>query len=363
MFTAQDHQFMAQALRLARLGLRSTRPNPAVGCVLVRGNGFVGEGWHKKAGGPHAEIHALQMAGEQARGATAYVTLEPCSHTGKTGPCADALIEAGVAKVIAAVKDANPEVAGRGLAKLEAAGIETACGLMEAEAAAINTGFFKRMQTGRPRVFAKIASSLDGKTAMAPGESKWITGPAARQDVQRLRASACAIVTGIGTVLADDPQLNVRDEELLAQLPSQPMRVILDSQLQCPADAYMFKTAGRVVIMTTDAGLPKQQALLDAGAEVLSLGQTISVSAVLEWLGGQQCNNVMLEAGATLNGAFLNAGVLDEVVLYQASHIMGDGARGLFHLPELTEMAERKAFSLNDVRQFGDDLRLTFVPS
>lgn len=351
---------MAQALRLARLGQRSTRPNPAVGCVIVRGNGVVGEGWHKQAGGPHAEIHALQMAGDAGQGATAYVTLEPCSHTGKTGPCADALIAAGVSRVVAAMTDPNPEVAGRGLAKLAAAGIATQSGLMAAEANAINAGFLTRMRTGRPRLFSKIASSLDGRTAMASGESKWITGAAARQDVQRLRASACAIVTGIGTVQADNPQLNVRDAELLAELPSQPMRVVLDRALQCSPTAELFKAEGRVVLLTTDAGLENQQALLDVGAEVYSLGTDITVAAVLDWLGQQQCNTVMLEAGATLNGAFLAADAIDELVLYQASHVMGDGARGLFHLPELTAMANRKTFALHDVRKIGDDLRLTY---
>lgn len=362
MFSAQDHQHMAHALRLARLGQYSTRPNPAVGCVLARGAEVVGEGWHKQAGGPHAEVHALQMAGAKAQGATAYVTLEPCSHTGKTGPCADALLAAGVARVVAAVQDPNPQVAGRGLAKLKAAGVEVASDLMAAQAAQINAGFFKRMQTGQPRVFAKIAASLDGKTAMASGESKWITGAAARADVQRLRASACAVVTGIGTVLADDPQLNVRDAKYLEQLPSQPMRVVLDSGLRFPPSAQMLTTAGRVVILTTTANGERKAALEAAGAEVMVFEGALTPSSVLQWLGREQCNNVMLEAGATLNGAFLAADALDEVVLYQAPHVMGSDARGLFNLPALQEMAARKSFTLKDCRAFANDLRLTYLP-
>jgi diaminohydroxyphosphoribosylaminopyrimidine deaminase/5-amino-6-(5-phosphoribosylamino)uracil reductase len=366
MFTALDHQHMAQALRLARLGLLSTRPNPAVGCVIARGAEVVAEGWHKKAGGPHAEVHALQMAGAQARGATVYVTLEPCSHTGKTGPCADALINAGVSRVVAAIEDANPEVAGRGLAKLAAAGIEVASGLLQAEAEQINAGFFQRMRTGQPRLLTKIAASLDGRTAMASGESKWITGPAARADVQRTRAAACAVVTGINTVLADDPQLNVRDEALCEALPSQPLRVVLDSRLQMPENAAMLKTAGRVILLTTTSGLQeaatKAEKLRAAGAEVVDLGAELTPLAVLQWLGEQQCNNVMLEAGARLNGAFLAAGCVDELRLYQAAHVMGAAARGLFDIPDLQAMQDRFNFRLADVRQLGDDLRLTYLP-
>lgn len=364
MFTATDHQHMSHALRLARQGLNSTRPNPAVGCVLVHGEAVVGEGWHKQAGGPHAEIHALQMAGAQAKGATAYVTLEPCSHTGKTGPCSQALIDAGVARVVAAIQDPNPEVAGTGLAHLEAAGIKTACGLLEAEANQINAGFLQRMRLGRPRVFTKLASSLDGRTAMASGESVWISGEAARADVQRLRASACAIVTGIGTVLADNPQLNVRDQNLLDQLPSQPMRVVLDSKLQLPTTAKMLEGEGRIVAVTTvGADSNKVAALEAAGVEVVQLTgeQQVSIPALLAWLAEQQVNNVMLEAGAVLNGAFLAAQAIDEIVLYQAMHLMGDSARGLFHLPAISEMQQRVALQLKDCRQVGDDLRLTLA--
>lgn len=368
-FTPVDYQHMAQALRLARRGSNSTRPNPAVGCVIAYGAAVVGEGWHKQAGGPHAEVHALQMAGAQAKGATAYVTLEPCSHTGKTGPCSQALIEAGVARVVAAIQDPNPAVAGQGLAQLSAAGIETRCGLLEAEAAQINAGFFKRMREGTPRVFTKLASSLDGRTAMASGESVWISGEAARADVQRLRASACAVLTGIGTVLADDPQLNVRDQRLLDQLPAQPVRVVLDSQLRCPADAKLFASSGRVVLLTTQAGYQQTEqltALQAVGAEVVALADQqgqLGIQSVLQWLGQQQFNNVMVEAGAVLNGALLTAQAIDEIVLYQAMHLMGDGARGLFHLPAVTEMQQRIALQLKDCRQIGDDLRLTLKPS
>lgn len=368
MFTATDHLHMSKALRLARLGLNSTRPNPAVGCVLAHGETVVGEGWHKQAGGPHAEVHALQMAGPQAKGATAYVTLEPCSHTGKTGPCSQALIDAGVARVIAAVEDPNPQVAGSGLAQLAAAGIQTASGLLEAEASEINAGFMQRMRTGRPRIITKLASSLDGRTAMASGESVWISGEASRADVQRLRASACAIVTGIGTVLADDPLLNVREQALLDQLPSQPVRVVLDTQLQCSAEAKMLNSTGRVVIATSETSIAqadKVAALQAAGAELLVLPQAnngLAIDALLDWLGQQQFNKVMLEAGAVLNGAFMAAKAIDEIVLYQAMHLMGDAARGLFHLPEISEMQQRIALQLKDCRQLGDDLRLTLIP-
>jgi diaminohydroxyphosphoribosylaminopyrimidine deaminase/5-amino-6-(5-phosphoribosylamino)uracil reductase len=356
---------MAQALRLARLGSLSTRPNPAVGCVIARGAEVVGEGWHQQAGGPHAEVYALQAAGPAARGAAAYVTLEPCSHTGKTGPCADALIAAGVGRVVAAIQDPNPEVAGRGLARLSAAGIEVASGLMETEAEQINAGFFQRMRNARPRVFTKLASSLDGRTAMASGESKWITGAEARADVQRLRASACAIVTGIATVLADEPQLNVRDDALLDQLPSQPLRVVLDRQLRMPANAAMLTTPGRVVVLTTTVALQQAAeqvaALQAAGAEVVSLADELTPPQVLQWLAQQQCNNVMLEAGAGLNGAFLAAGCIDELFLYQAAHVMGASARGLFDMPDLQQMQDRVNFQLLDVRQLGDDLRLSYT--
>lgn len=367
MFTAQDHQYMSRALQLARRGQFSTRPNPAVGCVLVRGGDVVGEGWHQRAGGPHAEIHALQMAGALAKGATAYVTLEPCSHTGKTGPCADALIQAGVSHVIAAVTDPNPQVAGTGLARCEAAGLTVASGLLAAEASELNAGFFKRMSCGHPRLFAKIASSLDGRSAMASGESKWITGEAARADVQRLRASACAVMTGIGTVLADDPQLNVRAQEWLDQIPAQPVRVVLDSQLRLPADAQMAQglaapDAGRVVILTTDKGQPRMAALQAQGLEVINMGGSLKPEMVMDWLGQQGFNTVMLEAGATLNGAFLAGDLLDEVVLYQAPHIMGDAARGLFHLPELSTMQQRKNLVIRDCRMLGADVRFVFTP-
>lgn len=365
MFTATDQQHMSHALRLARQGRNATRPNPAVGCVLAHGEAVVGEGWHKQAGGPHAEIHALQMAGKQAEGATAYVTLEPCSHTGKTGPCSQALIDAGVARVVAAIQDPNPEVAGKGLAQLEAAGINTACGLLEAEANEINAGFLQRMRVGKPRVFTKLASSLDGRTAMASGESVWISGEAARADVQRLRASACAIVTGIGTVLADNPQLNVRDQSLLDQLPSQPMRVVLDSKLQFPPNAKMLEGDSPVVVVTTEAADGNKMAALEAaGVDVVVLAQEqqqVSIKALLAWLAEQQINNVMLEAGAVLNGAFLAAQAIDEIVLYQAMHLMGDNARGLFHLPAISEMQQRVALKLKDCRQVGDDLRLTLA--
>lgn len=357
---AKDHQYMSRAVQLAANGLYTTGPNPRVGCVLVRDDVLVGEGWHVRAGEPHAEINALAEAGEAARGATAYVTLEPCSHHGRTPPCCKALIGAGVARVVYAMQDPNPQVAGQGAAALQAAGIETRDGVLAEASAALNPGFIKRMQTGRPFVRCKLAMSLDGRTAMAGGESRWVTGKAARADVQRLRARADAIVTGIETVLADDPSLNVRlDADVV-----QPLRAVLDSTLRMPVDAKMIGLPGTTLVVSGHEVAGRIDALLAAGATVAVLPMQddhLSPAAVLEYLGAREINEVHLEAGATLCGAFLQAGLVDELVIYMAPHLMGDAARGLFSLPGLERMDQRIGLDIRDIRAVGDDWRITAV--
>ncbi|WP_043648337.1 bifunctional diaminohydroxyphosphoribosylaminopyrimidine deaminase/5-amino-6-(5-phosphoribosylamino)uracil reductase RibD [Chitinilyticum litopenaei] len=358
-FTAQDHGYMQQALALAGLGLYTTTPNPRVGCVIVRDGVVVGEGWHVRAGEAHAEVHALRQAGEAARGATAYVTLEPCSHHGRTPPCADALLAAGVSRVIAAMQDPNPQVAGRGLARLAAAGIAVASGLLEAQAHELNSGFISRMTRGRPWLRLKLASSLDGRTALPSGESKWITGPAARADVQRWRARSCAMLTGIGTVLADDPQLTVRDlADWSGPVERQPLRVVLDSALRTPPGAALFATPG-VLIVTVSGDAARQQALRAAGAELLHLPAAsgrIDVPALLAELGARGCNEVTVEAGATLAGSLLRAGLVDELLHYQAPLLLGDPARGLAEL-SLDSMVQALRPRVAERRMLGDDLR------
>ena len=363
-----DHAWMARALQLARRGLYSTDPNPRVGCVLVRDGELVAEGWHARAGEPHAEIHALRAAGERARGATAYVTLEPCSHHGRTPPCADALIEAGVARVVAAMPDPNPLVAGEGLERLRAAGIEVASGVLQAQAEALNPGFVSRMRRGRPWLRCKLAMSLDGRTAMASGESRWITGAAARADVQRLRARSSAILTGIGTALADDPSLNVRlaAGELYGVAPvRQPLRVVLDSGLRLPPTARMLGLAGDTLVLTANQDAAARAALEAAGAEVGYVSATdgsLDLHAVLALLAQREINEVLVESGPTLAGALLDAGLIDELVVYMAPHVMGDAARGLFHLPGLERMEDRIGLELVDLRRVGTDVRMTLVP-
>ncbi len=353
---AADSQWMARALQLAAQGLNTTAPNPRVGCVLVKGDEIVGEGWHVRAGEPHAEVHALRAAGKKARGATAYVTLEPCSHHGRTPPCADALIEAGVARVVCAMQDPNPQVAGQGIARLRAAGIQVESGLMEAAARELNVGFVSRMTRGLPWVRSKIAASLDGRTALANGTSQWITGAAARQDVQHWRARSCAVLTGIGTVLADDPQLNVRiDTE------RQPLRVVLDSTLRMSPSARMLQS-GKVLICTASQDAGKRAALELQGAEVLLLvdaaGQ-VDLSAVMCELAQRGINEVLVEAGRVLNGALLQAGLVDELVLYLAPQILGDAACGMANLGELLRLEQRVDLAWRDVRRVGEDLRIT----
>ncbi|HUX89576.1 MAG TPA: bifunctional diaminohydroxyphosphoribosylaminopyrimidine deaminase/5-amino-6-(5-phosphoribosylamino)uracil reductase RibD [Gallionellaceae bacterium] len=347
---------MAQALHLAERGLYTTSPNPRVGCVLVKDGKLLAEGWHERAGEAHAEVHALRAAGVAARGATAYVTLEPCSHHGRTPPCADALIAAGVARVVIAMQDPNPQVAGQGIARLRSNGIAVECGLMEAAARALNPGFVARMSRGMPLVRSKIAMSLDGRTALHNGESQWITGAAARRDGHHWRARSCAVLTGIGTVLADDAQLGVRDVETTRQ----PLRVVLDSSLKMPLTARILQ-GGNTLIYTANTDAQKIAALENAGAkvEVLSADNgRVGLQACMKDLAARGCNEVLVEAGFTLNGALLKAGLVDELVLYLAPQLLGDMARGMAQLGELTKLEQRVELAWQDVRNIGSDLRI-----
>jgi len=360
MSVPRDAFYMAQAISLAKKGRYTTDPNPRVGCVLVRDGAVIGQGWHVKAGQGHAEIEALKNLPD-AKGATAYVTLEPCSHQGRTPPCCDALIRAGVSRVVAAMQDPNPKVSGSGLEKLKEAGIEVICGVLQEDALALNRGFIKRMTENRPFVRSKLAMSLDGRTAMASGESKWITSNEARADVHRLRAESSAILTGINTVLADDPALNARiDEDVL-----QPVRVVLDTHLNMPVTAQMAKLPERSLILTCAQNQQKQSALQQAGFEVYQLPDKngrLDLHAVMDFLGQQQINELLVEAGSVLNGALLAEDLVDEYVIYMAPCILGDQGRGLFNLPGLQRMADKKQLKLRDVRQVGQDLKLTYTP-
>ncbi|ROL80468.1 riboflavin biosynthesis protein RibD [Pseudomonas protegens] len=362
-----DAHYMARALELARKGRYSTHPNPRVGCVVVRDGQVVGEGWHVRAGEPHAEVHALRAAGEQARGATAYVTLEPCSHHGRTPPCADALINAGVARVVAAMQDPNPEVAGRGLQRLAQAGIDTHSGVLEAEARGINKGFLKRMEHGLPYVRVKLAMSLDGRTAMASGESQWITGPAARSAVQRLRAESSVVLTGADTVLADDARLTVRAAELSLD-PEQtalamsrpPLRVLIDGRLRVPLDAPFFK-AGPALVATC-AAVEEQYA---NGPECLIVpgpdGQ-VDLRRLLLELAARGVNEVLVEAGPRLAGAFAQQGLVDEYQIFIAGKFLGSSARPLLDWP-LAHMREAPLLKIIEMRAVGDDWRVTAIPA
>nr|WP_010131712.1 bifunctional diaminohydroxyphosphoribosylaminopyrimidine deaminase/5-amino-6-(5-phosphoribosylamino)uracil reductase RibD [Microbulbifer agarilyticus] len=364
-------ELMGRAVQLAERGLYTTMPNPRVGCVIADANGnIVGEGWHKRAGEPHAEIEALRDAGEQARGKTAYVTLEPCSHTGKTGPCADALIAAGVAKVVFGMEDPNPSVSGNGLQKLRDAGIEVEGPLLEESCRALNPGFIKRMTLGLPLVRSKSAMSIDGRTAMASGESKWVTGPAARADVQALRARSCAVVTGVDTVRYDNPNMNVRPDEMAlpaelaaAAAEKQPLRVIVDSQLRTPAKAFILQGDAPTLVVTTDAAAPERRARLEkAGAEVLALPADkegrVHLGQLLQELARRECNEVLIESGATLSGAFIYQGHVDEVIVYVAPKILGSSARPLFELP-IERMGSMLPITITDMRAVGHDWRIT----
>lgn len=353
-----DVRYMARALQLAQRGLYTTDPNPRVGCVIVREGRVVGEGWHLRAGEPHAEVHALAAAGQQARGATAYVSLEPCCHHGRTPPCSEALIKAGIARVVAAMPDPNPRVARQGIAALERAGIRVDIGLLQTESERLNHGFISRMTRGRPYLCVKLAASLDGRTALANGESQWITGQAARADVQRLRARSSAILTGIGTVLADNPSLTVRDLDIGRQ----PLRVVLDPQLRMRPEARMLGLPGKTLVIADEDHAGHGAALRAAGAEVIGLpvsSEYIDLRRLLEELAKREVNEVLVEAGATLCGELLRAGLVDELVLYLAPHLLGSSARGLFNIPALASMNDKIALDIQDVRAIGKDWRIT----
>ncbi|WP_432697366.1 bifunctional diaminohydroxyphosphoribosylaminopyrimidine deaminase/5-amino-6-(5-phosphoribosylamino)uracil reductase RibD [Marinobacterium sp. YM272] len=366
-FSSSDHHFMGRAIVLARRGLYTTHPNPRVGCVLVKQGEVVGEGYHVRAGEGHAEVNALRQAGDKAKGATAYVTLEPCSHYGRTPPCAEALVEAGISRMVCAMVDPNPAVAGRGLERLRQAGIETASGLMEAEARELNPGFIRRMEKGLPYVRAKLAMSADGRTAMASGESQWITGSAARADVQRLRARSSAILTGIDSVLLDDSSLTLRENELGLDnaadiVKRQPLRIVLDTQLRLPLTAKILHQPGRTLILTLCQDETRINALKQAGAEVQVRedGERLDLAAILKWLTQEeQCNELLVECGATLAGAFVEAGLVNELVVYMAPKLLGSSARPLLQLP-LERMEQQIPLLLDEVRHLGQDLRLNW---
>lgn len=347
---------MASALHLAERGLYTTSPNPRVGCVIVKSGKLLAEGWHQRAGEPHAEVHALNAAGAEAKSATAYVTLEPCSHHGRTPPCADALIAAGVTRVVIAMQDPNPQVAGQGVVRLQGAGMEVECGLMESVARALNPGFIKRMTQGMPLLRSKIAMSLDGRTALNNGASQWITGAEARRDGHHWRARSCAVLTGIGTVLADDAQLSAREVNTVRQ----PLRVVVDSNLRMPLTAQILQ-GGNVLIYTATRDAQKIARLEKVGAKVevlpASNGQ-VDLAACLKDLATRGCNEILLEAGQTLNGAMLQAGLIDELIVYMAPQLLGDMARGMAQLGELIRLDQRVALAWQDVRQIGRDLRI-----
>jgi diaminohydroxyphosphoribosylaminopyrimidine deaminase / 5-amino-6-(5-phosphoribosylamino)uracil reductase len=359
----QDVSHMRRALELARRGLNTTDPNPRVGCVIVRDGRIVGEGWHQRAGEPHAEVHALRDAGAEAEGATVYVTLEPCAHTGRTPPCTSALIAARVSHVVYAIGDPNPQVDGRGAALLRAAGIEVHGDVLASEARALNPGFFKRMQCGLPWVRVKLGASLDGRTALASGESRWITSNEARQDAQRFRARSSVVLSGSGTVLADDPALNVRIEDVTRQ----PTRVVLDSALRVPPQSRMFDRDGPAVVFTASTDEPKRAELRRRGVQVESIapaaGGGLQLDAVLRRLAQLQANEVWVEAGPRLAGALLQADLVDELIVYVAPSLLGPQARPLVDLPPIASLESRLQFIYRDITAIGADLRLTAVPA
>ena len=362
----QDARFMARALELARRGLYTTHPNPRVGCVIVRDAEIVGEGFHARAGEPHAEIHALRMAGERARGATAYVTLEPCCHWGRTGPCSNALLEAGVTRVVSAMQDPNPRVAGGGHGLLRAAGVQVESGVLEAEARALNAGFIKRMSAGMPRVRVKWGASLDGRTALANGASQWITGSEARRDVQFWRAQSSAVLSSAQSVIADQARLNVRltAQELgIEGAVRQPVRVILDRELRLTPDLPIFDAQGDVWVYSASDDARRRVALENVGAKIIATPSDACGKLDLRWvlanLALAEINEVWVEVGARLGGAFLAQDLVDELVIYLAPMLLGHTARPLAELPELTELTQARRWQWQDVRRVGGDVRLS----
>jgi diaminohydroxyphosphoribosylaminopyrimidine deaminase/5-amino-6-(5-phosphoribosylamino)uracil reductase len=351
-----DHEFMKRALEFAERGLYTTTPNPRVGCVVVRDGLVVGEGWHECAGGAHAEVLALQAAGGQARGATAYVTLEPCHHHGRTPPCDEALIAAGVARVVFAMQDPDPRTAGEGGKRLESAGIRVETGVLEKEARALNRGFISRVTRGRPWARMKIAASLDGRTALTNGKSRWITGEDARNDGHRWRARACAVLTGIGTVRDDDPQLTVR----AVATPRQPLRVVIDSRLELPLNARILEGGG-VLVACALAEEAKAERLREKGAEIVVLPNAagkVDLAALMQELGRRGINELHVEAGHKLNGSLLDEGCVDEMLIYLAPCLLGDRARGMADLPEIVDLAARRVLTIDEVGMMGGDIRI-----
>ncbi len=366
-----DLDYMQLAIELARRGLYTTSPNPRVGCVLVRDGNIIGKGYHRCSGEGHAEVNAILDAGVggagDATGATAYVTLEPCSHTGKTPPCCEALIAANVSRVVVAMTDPNPQVSGKGLVTLRAAGIEVESGLLETAARRLNPGFIKRMKTGLPWLRVKLAMSLDGRTAMASGESQWITGPEARSDGQRLRAQSCAIMSGVDTVIADNASLTVRADEMgidskqaLLAAERQPLRVVLDSALRLPPTARILSEPGHTVMIAAEDNPSAQKALEQVGAKVIYLPDNhgrVDLQKVLQWLADGECNEVLLEAGATLAGAMVEAGLVDHYTVYMAPTLLGSDARPLLKLP-LDTMAQQHRLEIESISPVGNDWRI-----
>ena len=358
---SQHEQYMAQAVQLARRGLYTADPNPRVGCVIVKDDKVVGQGWHHRAGEAHAEINALHDAGHEAQGADCYVTLEPCSHFGRTPPCADALIRAGVKRLFVAMTDPNPVVSGTGIHRIEQAGIEVHSGILTEQAEQLNPGFIRRMRLGRPFVRSKMAMSLDGRTAMASGESKWITGPEARLDVQKLRARSSAILTGVGTVLADDPLLNVRhvdDWYPKGESIRQPLKVVVDSELRMPTTAQLLNDE-KILLFTACDRIMRE----DIETIILPApNNQVDLSGMLAVLAKREINEVMVEAGAVLNGALLRSQLIDEIIFYVAPKLMGDTARAVFHLPGMEYMAQNIQLHIVDIRAVGKDWRITATP-
>ena len=359
---------MRRALELAALGKRTTQPNPRVGCVITQGGTIVGEGWHQRAGEPHAEVFALREAGDSARGGTAFVTLEPCNHHGRTPPCTEALIAAGVSRVIYACGDPNPRVDGSGAARLRAAGIDTATGLLAAEGEELNLGFFKRMRTGRPWLRLKLAASLDGRTALASGESRWITSPESRADVHRFRAESAAILSTSATVLADDPELTARTDTAVSR---QPLRIVLDRHLRVPPGARLFAAPGEVVRLTAAAEARATTGAASgshttAGARIETIAADadgrLNLEAALAWMGGAGLNEIWTEAGPTLAGSLLQRKLVDEVVLYLAPKLLGPDARPLALLAEPLRLADVDEWRIHDLRQIGPDIRIMLRP-
>jgi diaminohydroxyphosphoribosylaminopyrimidine deaminase/5-amino-6-(5-phosphoribosylamino)uracil reductase len=352
-FSAFDHAMMRRALELAKGGLYTTTPNPRVGCVLTREEKIVGEGWHERAGGPHAEVVALEKAGSRAAGATVYVNLEPCNHHGRTPPCVDALKKAKVKRVVAAMRDPNPQAAHGGEA-LSAAGIRFEHGLMEEEARELNIGFVSRMTRGRPWVRLKVAATLDGRTALSNGKSQWITGAPARQDAHRWRARACAILTGIGTVRADDPRLTVREVET----PRQPLRVVVDSRLEMAGGARILEGDKVLVFAARDGKLPN--------AEIVALpnpNQKVDLPRMLEELARRGVNELHVEAGFRLNGSLAREGCVDEYLVYLNPSVLGDAAQGMLDLPGFDSLEGRLKLKVLSLERLGDDLRILARPA